>query len=192
MPMIPSIAPGPIGRPKAATNLVTNGGFETNTTGWAAAGAGATLSRVTNDSAEGAACASVACDGGTARQGLQLSSGSRAAVTPGATYTLQARLKMDAGLTYEVGFDQYTAISGGAFVSGNQATGTATGDWQSVTLTVTVSGTTNGLAVFVRKNNVTAATVKADAIQVEAGSISTPYIATDGGTASRNALKWVA
>lgn len=191
--MIPSIAPPvALGRPKASTNLVTNGGFETDTTGWAAIDAGSTLSRVTNDSAEGAACASVACNGSTARQGLIRPSGSRVAVTPGATYTLSAWIKMDAGLTYEVGFDQYTAVSGGSFVSGNQATGTAKGGWELVTLTVTVSGTTNGLAVFTRKNNATAATVKADAVQVEAGPVATPYIATDGGTASRPALKWVA
>lgn len=182
-----------LGRPKASTNLVTNGGFESNLTGWAAVGAGeVTLTRITTDSAEGTACANAACNGAFASQGLRLIAAARAAVSPNTNYIMQAKFKIDAGVAYEVGFDEFTAVGSGTFVTSNKVTGTATGEWQYVTLTVTTNAATNGAQAFVQKNQLVAATVRADAVQIEPGAVATPYIATDGGTASRPALKWVA
>ena len=65
--------------------------------------------------------------------------------------------------------------------------------WQRVHLPVVVAG--GDLSGFVRvmaTGIVLGESFYIDDAQFEAGAVATPYIATDGGTASRNALKWVA
>ena len=65
----------------------------------------------------------------------------------------------------------------------------ATG-WQYMTLTFTADGTSH----IVNVNRVPASVVTfyTDTFQCEAGSFATPYVHTDGGTASRASTKWVA
>jgi hypothetical protein len=67
---------------RGTTNLVTNGGFETNTNGWT--GGGATISRDTTRAVHGIACLRVVTNGGSGGQG---------ATTPGGRAAFLLRQK---------------------------------------------------------------------------------------------------
>lgn len=183
MPLIPSIAPGLIGRPKGATNLVSNGGFETNTTGWAAFGAATLVGRNTTNKKFGAASCEVLC-ASSAQQGIRLT-GITVAASTQYTYSawILAAENINCVLTLTDNIDQGLA-SGNLAVPANA--------WTRISYTATTdSHTTRDLRVEA-KDSVGAHTFYVDGVQLELGAVATPYIETDGATASRSALKWVA
>lgn len=194
MTSIPSISPpfAPLGHMKAATNLVTNGGFETNTTGWGDGG-NTTLTRSTEQANSGTASGKSVMD---STSGVENACAFYPITFAGAgTYTLSAWVYIP------------TAWSGGTvaldhsgFAGSSPADGTDVNadmdvrdGWQRLGSTVTIAG--GDLAGNMR---VVATSIESgefiyvDDAQIESGSVATPYVPTDGGTATRPATTWIA
>lgn len=166
--------PAGVGIWPGATNLVTNGGFESDTTGWA--GISATLARTTDVSKFGAASLEVSASNGQGARSPAV------ALTNASTYTASGWLRSESGRTIRIAF--WNA----AFATVASATIAATSDFQRVSLTYTAAASENHYVTFQDlSGSGTAATFQLDGVQVETGSIATPYIETDGGTASRTA-----
>lgn len=186
MPHIPSIAPAvaPIGRPKASTNLVTNGGLETNATGWSARNGTETISRITSWAAEGAGAGNILLTAASAGEGAYHAFAGAAATQ----YTAAVTVVPDAGVTARIYlFDNVGSFVGGESVAGDGVTPTRL----KVTATMGVGASTFRVYVRCETASQTGKNIKFDAVQVEAGAVATPYIATDGATASRPALNWI-
>ena len=191
MPMIPSIAPGLIGRPRAATNLITNGGFETNTTGWSDGG-NTTLSRSTEQAHSGAASGKSVMDATNAGENACASITATAAAAGVHVWSVWMYIPAAwTGGTVALDTSGWTGISpaDGTNFNANMA---LVDQWQRVTAFVTVAGGDLSGALRVVATGINSGEfIYIDDCQFES-AIATPYIATDGGTASRNALKWVA
>lgn len=163
----------------AATNLCTNGGFETNTTGWTTGG--------TN---------TFAVDTGQAKFGAK---SGKATYADNATLADYGATITNVAHTASVWVYIPTAYNGGgielrqlnytvAASAANAAMGTRDA-WQQVILTFTPGADVTG---NIQINNTGAAPtvgrfIYVDGFQIETGSIATPYIETDGGTAARAA-----
>lgn len=190
---IPTIAPGPIGRPTGATNIVTNGGIETNTTGWAASGTN-TIARSTEQAHSGAASLKITYSN---------------SVTPMAvfepplvitdalhtfSYWVYVPTAWDGG---QIKIRHLTTIGGftGSTATDEQYANMALVDqWQRISCVVDPdAGDLSGrLDVCTASAPTAGRFIYVDDAQVELGSVATPYIATDGASASRQPLKWVA
>lgn len=167
--------PAGVGVWPAATNLVTNGGFETNTTGWV--GTRATLARSTVQSKFGAASMLV-----TATDLFAYG-----------TFTLSGLANGEYVLSFwqrqgpQAATDGFYAVNDGTTTFA-EAAYTPTADWSRVIVPFTVTGSPANVFVSLYSRFAGGAVgdqVYLDGIQVETGSIATPYIETDGGTASR-------
>jgi len=165
--------PAGVGIWPAATNLVTNGGFETNTTGWTATGG--SFARDTTRQFFGVA---------SGRMTVLTDSDSVASaaltVSSAAVYTAQTRLLIPVGkdVLFRILESTGTTPLGSVTVSG-------TGAWQQATVTGTSTDTGIVVQVIDDANAGGGYNLWMDGIQLESGSIATPYIETDGGTASR-------
>ena len=169
---------------EGTTNLVTNGGFVTNTTGWSNAGVqSATLSRVTTQQEFGLASMSVVSPGALAFEGASTDISGASA---GVSYTLSVWIKAPNGADlFITGEDRN---SGGALTNHNQEF-IATGSWQRVSVSWTsVTGTT-AVRAMIYTGPTQAITFYVDGVQVEQKPIATPYVETNGSTASRNAAR---
>ena len=185
---LPSIgAYNTLGGPTGATNLITNGGFETDTTGWSTLGTN-TIQRVTSDQHSGAACLQVT-------RGDQPQHGARYAITfPAAgMYTISAWVKFsaDAGLSsgLPIRLDGVTDDVLGVNVAADPA---ILDVWQRVYMVTTIVTDLDGIIVVGTTTWTLGTSFMLDDVQVEAGPAATPYVPTDGATASRTAMKWIA
>lgn len=163
------------------TNLVTNGGLETNTTGWSV-GASSTIERSTDQAKFGAASLKCTYVDNTI---LAIYSITLTAVAHSASVWVYIPTSYS-GTQLRVGFEQFTS-----------ATGTLTSDpnmslrdqWQRVVIpNVTPNGA--DLIGSIRVYEFGSAPdngefIYIDGLQVEVGAFPSPYIHTDGGTASR-------
>ena len=169
---------------EATTNLCTNGGFETNTTGWSASliyytAAGASLSRQTGVGTAMFGVYSCKCqtDGATINEGMHYSLG---ALTNGATYTFSAWILGDFGTSFNI-------ILGEAGPAAADYSFSCTGRWQRVEVSWTATG--NPAYAYIVYAGVPATFFFVDGAQVELKPIATPYVETNGGTASRSAAR---
>lgn len=165
---------------EAATNLCTNGGFETNTTGWIAWKPEASISRVTTQSKFGSASLEVVVTDLGSR-------GTRVTVSLSATtvYTFSAWVKVPTGATVRIAvYDTpVTTELGGVNVVGDD-------DWQHASVTFTSDGDGGTHNFFIMTYaDYNAVTFYVDGVQIEAQPVATPYIETDGGTATRSAAR---
>jgi len=168
----------------AATNLLTNGGFTTNTTGWE--GTGGTIARITTDGVYGAACLEVTVTVADDIAGARRSAGE--VVDAATQYTASLWLKASTGTpTVSVYAVEYTALD--AFVATNAAVGIElnTTTWQRIPVTFTTSGTTGIVRVYAATYGSQTATFKVDGVQLQTGASATPYIETNGAAATRAA-----
>ena len=178
--------PGGFGVWPAATNLCINGGGETNATGWAAS-SNYVISRSTEQAKFGAASLksvfpASSTGTGTAVFAITLTAAAHAGsmwvyvptdydggalaaefLNFGSPTVASTRAAVDLGLR-----DQWQRLS----VTITPAAGDLVGD---IRLTIDGALPTTGRAIYV------------DGVQVETGSIATPYIETDGATATRAA-----
>lgn len=171
----------------AATNIVRNSNCTTNTTDWG--GAGASFSRITTDYKFNGACAQAITAGSGTGEGMQVGgavAGNYFALSAATAYSASVWVKADAGATISMALSQYTAAA--AFITDAIIVNfVATGDWQQVTCTGTTDATcAQGRVRILTRTSAQAITIKAGGVQVETGSIATPSIHTDGGTASRS------
>ena len=185
MPMIPSIGGAVIGKAKAVTNLISNGGFETNATGWTARNATETISRITSWTAGGAGAGNILLTAASAGEGAYHAFTGAASTQ----YTASATVLPDSGVTARIYlFDDVGSFVGGESVAGDGTTVTRL----KVTATTGVGAATFRVYVRCETASQTGKNIKFDAVQVETGAANTPYIATDGATASRPAMTWIA
>lgn len=169
-----------IGVWEATTNLVTNGGFETNTTGWATIGTGTAIARSTAVAKFGAASLLVTLGNSDTFDGAVFSG---LTLTDATVYTFSAWVRTVTGsLAMRIIAVDKTSTTLGT------GTLTATTEWQRMSVTFTANANTPfQLRVIQQTGAASAAQYYVDGVQVEAQPLATPYVHTDGGTASRSA-----
>ena len=168
----------------AATNLVTNGGFETNTTGWE--GTGGTIARYTSAAKFGVASGrvevTVAADLAGARQTTSI-----AAMT-GTTFTASAWMRYTTvTANVQLIIVEYDVTDTFLRIGGTSGSVALTGAFARSSVTVTLGANTTQIRVWAVTFGSQTADFLVDGVQVETGAIATPYIETDGGTVTRSA-----
>ena len=170
----------------AATNLVTNGGFETNTIGYGlytAAGTAGSLARVNTDAKFGGASLRVITTGDGVGQGFAKTSITGSTSSP---YSVSMWVKAPVGALLTLSLAEYLAAAFVRVTGNSEYTGT--GNWDRVTFSGTTgAGMDKLIASFFTRTSAQALTFYVDGFQIETGLVPTPYIETDGGTASRSA-----
>jgi hypothetical protein len=170
---------------EGTTNLCTNGGFETGTTGWALGGAGGVASLAVDSGRSKFGQKSGKVVAGAAVAGF----GDAAVTVPAAgTYTASAWIYIPSswdGQAPTLGFATFSGVSGVPAV----ADLTKRDQWQRLTVTDAITaGTLTGAARLRNPGGASAGVFfYADGVQLESGSVATPYVHTDGATATRAA-----
>lgn len=144
----------------AVTNLVTNGDFETNTTGWSVAGAGATMTRVTIYGRYGACSVRLAAGGGSIGYIVSTITSS----TSQKTFSCWVAAETS-GTTIQIG-------NTGDGNSG--AISIPTGVWTKVAYTVTPGAATRDWTIQTNAGKA----VYIDGVQLESNGAARPFIAT--------------
>jgi hypothetical protein len=171
-----------IGIWRGTTNLVTNGSFETNTNGWV--GSGATISRNTTRSVHGIACLQVVTNGGSSDQGTTTPTGtSGIPVTAGGSYTASAWVSGNAPLRINIVWYNASGTSIGGSASAFTTPGSS---WIRLVSSGVAPASAAYAAVRVETSSTTSVTFYVDAVQFENLPFPTPYVHTDGATASRS------
>jgi hypothetical protein len=167
---------------RGTTNLVTNGGFETNTNGWT--GGGATISRDTTRAVHGIACLRVVTNGGSGGQGATTPGGtSGIPVTAESSYTASAWVSGAASVRINVlWYDANGTLLGG----NSSAYATPGSSWIRRVVSAVAPTDAAYAAVRIETNSTTSVTFYVDAVQLENLPFPTPYVHTDGATASRS------
>lgn len=166
---------------EATTNLCTNGGFETNTTGWTAGG--------TNTLAASADRAKFGAKSGKATYANNATLADYAATITNTAHTASCWIYIPTaydGVGVELRQLNYTVAASAA--AANMA---IRDTWQRLTLTFTP-----GVDVIgnIQVNNTGAAPtagrfIYVDGVQIEATTFATPYVETNGATAARTAAR---
>jgi len=169
--------PGGVGVWPAATNLCTNGGFESGFTGWSDFNYSGGLPTFSNPSGSskfgtksGRMVQTVA--GADAGKGIAFT------VSSGQTYTVSAWVNVSSFTAAALGNRGLFLLDGGNVV--NAAITGATSGYVRLTATRTMSGTSLEVRLYGPQG-----TVDWDGVQIETGPIATPYIETNGATATR-------
>jgi outer membrane biosynthesis protein TonB len=143
-PLVTATPTPPVGTTPTPVNLVGNPGFETNTSGWAGAGTGTTLARVSGGHS-GSFSAKLA-NGGTSATECNLNdSPNWVATTSAGTYTGSIWAKADtAGAVLKLRFREYSN-GNGSNLGSNTASLTLSTAWQQLTLSYvpTAPGSSN-------------------------------------------------
>ena len=163
-----------------AENIVSNGGFETNTDGWMAASS-ATVEQSSEQAHSGDFSLKVTQQGSTTFEGADNPT------TPtiiGKQYTGSVYVHAPAGAALRLRMLDLSSSSVLATVSF-----TGIGDWQRVAATATAIGETTRIQVL-NNGSAKAITYYLDDAQVEVGPFATPYIHTDGAAAGRIATRY--
>lgn len=178
-------APAGAGIWEGTTNLVTDGGFETNTATWVSYNPGdtATLTRDTGQFKFGAASLKVVTTtGGGSVPGAHGGPYNLALATP---YTFSAWVNVTAGSA--VNLNVYGNGLSALLASSSPSVGFG---WQRLTVTFTSSATVSAHDFFIARNTGAGATTfYVDGAQVEQKLIATPYVETNGATGTRNAAR---
>lgn len=162
----------------AATNLCTNGGFETNTTGWTTGGTN-TLAVDTGQFKFGA-------KSGKATYSNNATLADYAAIITNVAHTVSCWVYIPTaydGQGVEMRQLNYTVAA--SAVNANMG---LRDQWQRLILTFTPGADVTGNIQVNNTGTAPTATrfLYVDGVQIETGSIATPYIQTDGGTAARS------
>lgn len=163
--------PAGVGVWEATTNLCTNGGFETDLTGWTALNT-TVATRVTSQAKFGTASAQVVLDTTNQVEGIFFAIN----YTNGTVYTISAWVNGPAGEQLRLA----TSAQASSPV-------TLAGGWQRLTFTFTAGVAETTLYVIRAAGATSAITYYVDGVQAEAKPIATPYVQTNGGTAARAA-----
>jgi type IV pilus assembly protein PilA len=160
---------------EATTNLVANGGFETNATGWNSARSG-TFSRDATRSKYGNSSLKVITPGVQSGEGAY---SANAAVVNNQTYTASVWVLAPASQAMQIllEFNNGVTSSTGNF--------TGSGVWQRVQLSGSSNATAGIADIQVRTGSTSSITFWIDGAQIEQKVIATPYVETNGSTSSR-------
>jgi len=171
---------------EATTNLITNGGFESNTTGWTTNQSGLSLPQDTSVSKFGGASMKVVNDGSVTNQGAVEPTGSRPSVSANTIYTLSAWVQGTPGAHIVLEAGNFNGTTNINFLVSPSVT--LTGSWQRVIFTFTTpASTTNVAPIFIDNTPSVPVTFWLDGVQLEQRNFATPYVETNGATATRNA-----
>ncbi len=160
----------------ATTNLIANGGAETNTTGITEAGS--TTTRITTQSKFGSACFNVVTANAAANEGPYQTFTATIAV-----YAVSVWVRGAAGGTVRLTLRD----NSGANPQASSAV-TLTTAWQQITL-VSSNLTAATWRLYVETDTQQALTFQYDGLQAELAVLATPFVATDGATAARVAAR---
>jgi|SRR5579884_891108 len=163
---------------EGTTNLVTNGGFETNTTGWSDFNGSSSSSRDTSTAKFGTASLK------TTTTGFGGPQNATAAALPSTTYTASAWVKTSsacAGQSFQF------KLGTGDGLNHIDAFPAST-SWQYVTETASTPSSSPALTVWVFAP-ISGCTFWTDGVQLEQKPFATPYVETNGATATRNAAR---
>lgn len=177
---------GSIGIWEATTNIWMNGGCETNQSGYGVRAGGTGLRVVTPQSKFGKACCQVTTTGSGTSDGVSIGGGLNGApCSPSTTYTFSCWVKNSSGSgSIQVVGQWYTAA--GAYIGGSLAGSTAVhGEWVRITATGTTSVDAAFVGMEVYHNVASPAVFFVDGVQIEQQPIATPYVETNGASASR-------
>lgn len=174
---------------ESTTNACTNGGFETNLTGWVAAqssGTPPTNTRITTDAKFGTASLEtsipVATNGGAARFNITYATSTQYTIS----FWYKAIQNGTGGTPSLIGI--YNAVQVSATTVLNT---TVDGVWRRAAVTFTTDGSSQAASYLDFRINGTVATqpyiYRIDGVQIETKPIATPYVHTDGSTATRSA-----
>lgn len=153
------------------TNLCTNGGFETNTTGWTAYTTGA-IARVTTQANFGSASLEVTCPANLDGAYFTFS------YTNGTQYTISVWALIPSGVSARM------ATSAGSST-------VVAGDGTFKRLTVSFTAAVGENALYIQRSGGTGTVILyVDGVQIEAQPFATPYVETNGATASRRGGKF--
>lgn len=170
----------------AATNECPNGGGETNTAGWAGWNGGAAPLRVSASERTpkfGQICLRASCDGTSANQGLFFDTGNTLAPSTTRTYSVWVYNDGSAPLRLQL----REVDAGGALVGATVGAAATLVGWQRYTITRTFGASGVRAQLVVEQSGTAVQNFWVDGEQIEAGSFATPYIHTDGATATRSA-----
>lgn len=161
---------------EGTTNLVANGGMETNDTGWT--DVSATGSRVTSQAKFGSGSLEVVTGNAAANEGCYHTFAATAAA-----YTVSAWVRGTGGTVRMAVRDN----AGGSAQTGSAVT--LTSSWQRISLTTTALSAATWRC-YVETDSQQALTFQVDGVQAEQQPLATPYVETNGGTASRSESSW--
>lgn len=161
---------------EGTTNLIPNGGFEANTTGWA--NVSGTLARSTAQKKLGAASGEM-----PARNNV-IADAQISGATAGRKFTASFWVyDVVENVQYQV--QEVGGALGNANVVGLLSISASAGQWQRVTATGTVVQNDRTAIRLQIVNNSDLRTIHIDGVQIEEQPIATSYVETNGATASR-------
>jgi hypothetical protein len=177
-----------VGVHEASTNKITNGGFETDVTsgGWTV-GANATRTRVTTDFKFGGASLEMGTNT-TAGNRYVACTAARASTSNPGTFGVWIR-KVGTGHTMSISIKDSTLATTLKTVANPTALYSDANGWGYYVLQATAAelGANTTIAVVVEDTGAAAVTYRIDGVQFEELATPTPYIHTNGATASRSA-----
>ena len=169
----------------ASTNLITNGGFETNVTGWNTVNG--TITRHTDTSMFGIASGIVVNTASNTTHAYHDATISGA--TLGRRYTASIYVKGDENVAGRVCNILLEEWGGAQPPDGEAEIIVLTGDWQRISVTKTIEqNDRTSLRLMIEDNvgiSVPGNAFFVDGAQIEEMPLASPYIETDGSTASR-------
>jgi len=173
---------------ESTTNIVPNGGFESNTTSWTAgsgSGSSASIARVTTSSKFGLDAGELtATNNGNFAYGAVDVSGAIPFNT-GVKYTASFWAKSNGGTVSNWQF--IIEQSNGTNVVMNSQSFIVTNSWQRFTFTFTPATTGVSTVMFFTPNvNNQTGVLDLDGVQLEQKGFATPYVETSAGVATRN------
>lgn len=179
---------GSMGVWEATTNVVLNGGCETNTTNIGANGS-CTVSRETAKSKFGSACLKAVTNGVGATEGANYAPQSGTAA-PSDVWTVSGWVYHEEGSDVSIDMRISWRNSGDGLVSEvPNLVNVPSGVWTRVITTATAPAATDRARAKVVTGAKVAVTFWVDGVQAEKQPLATPCVPTDGGTASRSASR---
>jgi type IV pilus assembly protein PilA len=172
---------------EATTNLSVNGGMETNANNWTGATAGASHTRDTSVFKFGSASMQVVhymWGGGNVTTG---GTGFQIPVTANQSYTLSSWEQGANGTPLNIQIEWTNA--GGSTISSSTLAYSGASTWQRVSVTGVAPATAVSADLQFNDNGANAATYSIDGIQLEAKTSPTPYVETNGSSATRGAAR---
>ncbi len=161
------------------TNLVPNGSFETNASGWSATN-GATLTQDTAQAIFGTHALKVVTTSGAGDGATTTTGGSGMAASAGTVYTASVWQYGTAALTLGIAW-----YNGASLLSTSTLNFTGSGAWARRVLTATAPASTTNASLQVTVQSGGVVTYWLDGAQFEAQGLATHVVATNGSSASR-------
>ena len=180
---------GSMGIWEASTNYTLNGGCESGISNVGGNGS-ASIERTTALAKFGVACLKVTTGGVAGAEGANFS-GASGAAAEGQTWTVSAWVRHAEAGPVDLAIRVSWRTTGDALISESQSApvSVASGEWTKLSLTSVAPATTDRVRVKPVTSGTQAIVFYVDGVQSEQQPLATPYVETDGGTASRSASR---